>query len=333
MNQELVATREMILSIEQDLEKTILGQSHLIRNLMIVLFSWGHMLIEWVPGLGKTKTIRTLAEIIGLDTKRVSFTPDLLPSDLTGTEIYRPQKGEFSVRKGPIFTHILIADEINRTPPKVQSALLEAMEERCVTIGDTSLALPDPFFTFATQNPLEHEGTYPLPEAQLDRFTLRTIISYPDQDQEIAILKDQSTQEWDEVLTHRITAHDILDIQKYISTQIRIDEKIYTYITAILSESRRLCEETIRIDFWKDPSGIHIAPLSYGASTRAGLAFIKTAKVRALLEGRDFVMPEDIKSLAHDILDHRMGLSYEAISENISIYDITEKILNTVRIP
>jgi MoxR-like ATPase len=333
MNPELTATREMILAIESDLGNTILGQSRLIRILMIVLFAWGHILIEWVPWLGKTKTIRTLASILGLDTKRISFTPDLLPSDLTGTEIYRPQKGEFSIRKWPIFTNILIADEINRTPPKVQSALLEAMEERCVTIGDTSLPLPDPFFTFATQNPLEHEGTYPLPEAQLDRFILRIIIGYPDPKEEGNILRDQTKLGTPKIHPHPLTAKDILDIQNFIAENIRIDDKIYEYITAILQESRRLCTETIKVDFGKNPSGIHIPPLSYGASTRAGLAFIKATKVRALLEGRDFVMPEDIKHLAHDILDHRMGLSYEAISENISVYDVTEKILNTVRIP
>lgn len=332
MNPELSATRDIILEIESTLADTIIGQDRLIRMLMIGVFAGGHILIEWVPGLGKTKTIRTLADILGLDTKRISFTPDLLPSDLTGSEIYRPQKGEFTIRKGPMFTNILIADEINRTPPKVQSALLEAMEEKSVTIGESTLPLPAPFFTFATQNPLEHEGTYPLPEAQLDRFMLRVVIDYPDTESEKRILR-QGNSPIKTNNTHHLSTKDILDMQAFISDNIRVDDKVYDYITAILRETRTLCHETIKVDFGKNPSWIYIAPLSYGASTRAGIAFLKTAKIRALMEGRDYVMPEDIKYMAHAILDHRMSLSYEGQSEDLSLGDITEKILNTVRIP
>lgn len=333
MNGELNTAREIILEIEAHLIERIIGQNDLIRKLMIGVFAWGHILIEWVPGLGKTKTIRTLAELLGLDTKRVSFTPDLLPSDLTGTEIYRPQKWEFSIRKGPIFTNILIADEINRTPPKVQSALLEAMEEKSVTLWDTTFPLPVPFFTFATQNPLEHEGTYPLPEAQLDRFMLRVIIDYPDPVSESVILQQIGKPRELTEQKHHITGTDIIDIQEFLEKNIRVDEKIYEYITRILSESRRLCHESMKIDFWTDPSWIYVVPLSYGASTRAGIAFLKTAKICAFLAWRDYVLPEDIKYLAHEILDHRLGLSYAAQSEWIRIHEITTKILNTVKIP
>lgn len=306
----------------------------MIDKLIITFFAGGHALLEWVPGLGKTRTIRTFARVLGLDTGRVSFTPDLLPSDLTGNEIYRQQKGEFTIRKGPIFTHILLADEINRTPPKVQSALLEAMEEKKVTIGDKTLDLPLPFVVFATQNPLEHEGTYPLPEAQLDRFMMRIVLQYPSPEDEKRIFMQETTGtpppigEAGRGTPHtpsdspeKLDTSDLLEMISYIEKSVRVDEKIYDYIWDIIGATRKLATTSTP------------PILSYGASTRAGLALIRAGRVRAVLCGRDYMLPEDIKSLAHDILDHRIGLSYESMSEWITPYSVTEKILDSVRIP
>lgn len=350
MNPHLSSTRDIILSLESSMNSVIIGQNDLIRKLITSLFAWGHVLIEWVPWLGKTKTVKTLAHVLGYDFKRISFTPDLLPSDLSGSEIFRPQTGKFEVRKWPIFTHILLADEINRTPPKVQSALLEAMEEGQVTIGENSLPLPSPFFVIATENPLEHEGTYPLPEAQLDRFLMKILLDYPAPLDEKKIFALQ-TPIWreeepgakggsssDEI----ISSTEFLEIQKYIETNIRVDEKIYDYISDILEMTRK---RSVKNWQWKtdnerkNPNKTINSPLSighwieYGASTRAWLALIRCARVWALLEGRDFVLPEDIKSLTHEILRHRIGLSYEAISEGITTDFIIHEILETVRVP
>ena len=333
MNPALTHIQETLLSIQTEAKKEIIGQDALLEKLIITIFAGGHALLEWVPWLGKTKTIRTISSVLGLGTKRISFTPDLLPSDLTGNEIYRPQKWDFHTRKGPIFTNILLADEINRTPPKVQSALLEAMEEKKVTIGETTFDLPKPFIVFATQNPLEHEGTYPLPEAQLDRFLMRICIEYPEREDEKKIFMQEtipeiSTEEKEitpsDKKTPTITENDIIEMTDYISKHIHVDEKIYTYISEILHETRRLTHIT---------NSTSHPLLSYGASTRAGLSLIRASKVRAVIQGRDYVMPEDIKHLAHDIIDHRIGLSYEAMSEWITRYDIITNILEAVKIP
>ncbi|MBC7503593.1 AAA family ATPase [Candidatus Gracilibacteria bacterium] len=297
----------------------------MIEKLIITFFAGGHALLEGVPGLGKTRAIRTFARVLALDTGRVSFTPDLLPSDLTGNEIYRQQKGEFTIRKGPIFTNILLADEINRTPPKVQSALLEAMEEKKVTIGDKTLDLPSPFIVFATQNPLEHEGTYPLPEAQLDRFLMRIILTYPSviDEKQIWLAECSKQNSISEKKTDtNLKGEDLLEMIDYIAKSVRVDENIYTYVSDIVSSTRELTQPNNSI-------GI----LSYGASTRAGLALIRAGRVRAVMAGRDYMLPGDIKSLAHDILDHRIGLSYESMSNGLTAYSITDKILESVRIP
>lgn len=345
MNPALTHIHNTIKSIKSDIQKEIIGQDTMIEKLIITFFSGGHALLEGVPGLGKTRTIRTFARVIGLDTGRVSFTPDLLPSDLTGNEIYRQQKWEFTIRKGPIFTHILLADEINRTPPKVQSALLEAMEEKKVTIGEKTLELPSPFVVFATQNPLEHEWTYPLPEAQLDRFLMRIVLNYPNREDERRIFiqetsnpKNHNTStgndpEWNKTLedkkvlklSKKADTEDLLEMIDYIAKAVLVDEKIYDYISDIISATRRL---TLPNTTNNSP-----APLSYGASTRAGLALIRAGRVRAIMMGRDYMLPEDVKILAHDILDHRIWLSYEAASEWITTYSITEKILDNVKIP
>lgn len=333
MNPHLASTREIILALENEMSTTIIGQKDLIRKLITALFAGGHVLIEWVPGLGKTKTVKTLASVLGYDFKRISFTPDLLPSDLTGSEIYRPQTSKFEIRKWPIFTHILLADEINRTPPKVQSALLEAMEEGQVTIGEKSLPLPSPFFVIATENPLEHEGTYPLPEAQLDRFLMKIMISYPSPEDEKKIFRWRERES--AVSSVKISPTELLEIQKYIEENIKVDEKIYDYTSGIL-EATRMQEWKEQVWWIKDarkPSETSTQYIEYWASTRAGLALIRCARVWALLEGRDFVMPEDIKSLAHEILRHRIGLSYEAVSEGITTDMIIKNILDNVRIP
>lgn len=319
MNTHLLSLREILFSIEGQIGETIIGQNNLIRKLVIALFAGWHVLLEWVPGLGKTKAVKTLAWVLGFEFKRISFTPDLLPSDLTGVEIYRPQTGRFEVRKGPIFTNILLADEINRTPPKVQSALLEAMEESQVTIGTETFPLPNPFFVIATENPLEHEGTYPLPEAQLDRFFMKILLEYPTFVDEIDILSQVAHTEKNKKISPavaRISTEELTEMRQYIVENIHIDQHIYEYI-ALLLESTRGKNDLI----------------SYGASTRAGLALRDGARICALLEGRDFVTPDDVKYIALDVLRHRIGRSYEALAEKISTDTILEEILESVKIP
>lgn len=341
MNPALTHIHDTLHSIKSGIQKEIIWQDILIEKLIITFFAGGHALLEGVPGLGKTKTIRTFARVLGLDTGRVSFTPDLLPSDLTGSEIYRQGKWSFEVRKWPIFTSILLADEINRTPPKVQSALLEAMEEKKVTIGDTTLTLPSPFVVFATQNPLEHEGTYPLPEAQLDRFLMRIILDYPSRADEKRILiqetstslsswgakdlleekrwADSSSRQNDKIVWGLAPA-DLLEMIDYIAKSIRVDDHIYTYVLDLIGALRTLTHgEKPKLD--------------YAPSTRAWLALIRAGRVRALLTGRDYVLPEDIKWLAHDILDHRMWLSYTSLSDGTNIQSITDTVLDSVRVP
>lgn len=315
-------------TIKSEIEQEIIGQSNLIDLMLITFFTGGHALLEGVPWLWKTKTVRTFSKVIGLDTGRISFTPDLLPSDLTGNEIYRPWAGTFEVRKWPIFTNILLADEINRTPPKVQSALLEAMEEKKVTIGDDTYPLPSPFVVFATQNPLEHEGTYPLPEAQLDRFLMKITLDYPSANHEKQIFAQETTyaqhakSAWSDHDDN--TKVDFLEMIDYIATHVTVDGRIYDYISDLLVATRKLTTITKGDDY---------PLLVYGASTRAGLALIRASKVRAIIHNRHFVLPEDIKALAHNIIDHRIGLSYESASNGMSPYEITENILNQVPIP
>ncbi len=351
MNPHLSSTRDILLSIESAMQMTIIWQDDLIRWLIIALFARGHVLIEWVPGLGKTKAVKTLASVLGYDFKRVSFTPDLLPSDITWHEMYRKETGKFEVRKWPIFTNILLADEINRTPPKVQSALLEAMEEHQVTIGEKSLELPKPFFVIATENPLEHEGTYPLPEAELDRFLMKIIIDYPKKEDEKTILMQsslsfsereslgkRSSLREDDKKIGILSADECIEIASYIQENIKVDEKIYDYISDILEMTRTRKKDSPPYLFEggkQEPSkqeNIQNA-LSYGASTRAGLALVRGARVRALLEWRDYVTPEDIKSLAPMILRHRIGLSYEAMAKKISPDMVIGEILSSVRVP
>lgn len=319
MNTHLLSLREILLSLETRVGETIIWQKNLVRKIIIALFAWGHVLLEWVPGLGKTKTVKTLAEVLGFEFKRISFTPDLLPSDLTWVEIYRPQTGRFEIRKWPIFTNILLADEINRTPPKVQSALLEAMEESQVTIWLETFTLPAPFFVIATENPLDHEGTYPLPEAELDRFFMKILLDYPSVSDEIEILskkpKNISEKKWNQSQT-AMTPQELFEMRDFIVDTIHIDQHIYEYIWNILALSRVKNENT-----------------SYWASTRGWLALRDGARVCALLDGRDYVTPDDIKYIAFDVLRHRIGRSYESIANNISTDDIIRELLENVKIP
>ena len=319
MNNHLNSLREILFSIEAQVGETIIGQNNLIRKIVIALFAGWHVLLEGVPWLWKTKTVKTLAEVLGFEFKRISFTPDLLPSDLTWVEIYRPQTGRFEVRKWPIFTNILLADEINRTPPKVQSALLEALEESQVTIGTETFWLPKPFFVIATENPLEHEGTYPLPEAQLDRFFMKILLEYPTREDEVRILSKSITKNTElpaKRSQSKISTDELSEMQEFIVSNVHIDQHIYDYIGEILEATRGKNEY-----------------VSYGASTRAGLALRDGARICALLEGRDYVTPDDVKFIALDVLRHRIGRSYEALAEKISTDEIIREILESVRIP
>ncbi len=305
-----------------ELGKVIVGQRYLLERLLVGLFADGHLLLEGVPGLAKTLAVRTLAATVQAKFNRVQFTPDLLPADLIGTLIFNPRTGEFSPRQGPIFTNLLLADEINRAPSKVQSALLEAMQERQVTIGDTTYPLESPFLVLATQNPIEQEGTYPLPEAQLDRFLLKLRVTYPSRDEERDILERMSTGVMP-TAKPIVTPEKIREVRSLVR-EIYMDEKIKTYILDLTMASR-------------DPEQFNMASLkpliAYGASPRATLALAATARALAFLNRRGYVTPEDVKTIAPDVLRHRILLSYEAEAENLTSEDIVKRILDHVEVP
>jgi len=306
---------KIIEKIKSEFEKVIVGQEVLFNRMVSALLSAGHILLEGVPGLAKTLSIKTLATILGMDFKRIQFTPDMLPADIRGTLIYNQNTGSFEVKKGPIFTNFILADEINRAPSKVQSALLESMQERTATIGDHTYNIPEPFFVMATQNPIEQEGTYPLPEAQTDRFYMKVLIDYPSESEEKRVIHRMSGLSYPEPkpVTDR---EEILNLQHFVE-KIYVDEKIYDYIVRIVSATR------------KDESG-HIR---YGASPRASINFVKAARAEAFFDGRGFVIPEDVKAVAPDILRHRLILSFEAEAEGVTADMVIERILNTVEIP
>jgi len=314
---------EKIQAIRSEIQKRIIGQSKLVDRLLVVLFARGHMILEWVPGLAKTLAAHTLASALDLHFSRIQFTPDLLPSDLVWGQIYNQAESKFYVKKWPIFTNFLLADEINRAPAKVQSALLEAMQERQVTIADETFSLPLPFLVIATQNPLEQEWTYPLPEAQLDRFLLKTIVQYPDREEEIQIMKQQSKDTFLAV-EKQLSAQEVTEIQNLIREKIFVDEKIYTYIRDIVFATRQ--PEDYKLENIK-------SYINCGASPRASIALLDSARVYAFLQGREYVIPEDIKELALDVLRHRISLTFEAIWENISTDDIIAKILDNIIVP
>lgn len=315
------AVRDINLCREE-IGKRIIGQSYMIDGLLMGVLAGGHVLLEGVPGLAKTLSIKTFAEVIDANFKRIQFTPDLLPADLVGTMIYRQQTGEFVPRKGPVFSNIVLADEINRAPAKVQSALLEAMEEHQVTIGDQTYPLPDPFFVLATQNPIEQEGTYSLPEAQLDRFIMKLVVDYPSDDEELQILRRMgrtgANQQVKKVLTQ-----DSLEKLKAVASSILVDERIEKYIVSIISASRE-----------KDRfAHNYVKYIEYGASTRATIYLYRCAKIKAMFSGRTFVIPDDVKAVAPDVLRHRIILSYEAESEELNVTNVISQMLKVIPVP
>jgi MoxR-like ATPase len=320
---ELVAEgMEFLKKLQQEIEKVIVGQRYMIDRLLIGLLGDGHILIEGVPGLAKTLAVSTLATCIQAKFKRIQFTPDLLPADLIGTLIYNPRDGSFTPRKGPIFANIILADEINRAPAKVQSALLEAMQERQVTISDTTYKLDEPFMVLATQNPIEQEGTYPLPEAQVDRFMMKIKITYPDKEEEFDILERMAKREKPQA-NKIIMVEEILKAREIVD-KIYIDKKIKDYIINLVFASRYPKEYGIKELF-------HL--IAYGASPRASIYLTITAKAHAFLQGRGYVIPEDIKAVGLDVLRHRILPSYEAEAENISSDEIVKRIFEEVEVP
>lgn len=308
--------------IKNGMDQRIVGQKHLVDSLLIALLCNGHVLLEGVPGLAKTLAIKTLAELIDAKYNRIQFTPDLLPADVIGTMIYSVKKEQFEVKKGPVFASFVLADEINRAPAKVQSALLEAMQERQVTIGDNTFSLPKPFLVMATQNPIEQEGTYPLPEAQTDRFLLKVVIGYPNKEEEKAIIRQNIKGDLPPVMPV-VKAEEISDLQKVVE-MIYLDEKIENYIVDLVFATR----EPAKYDL-KD-----IQPLiSYGASPRASISLAKASRAYAFLRGRGYVIPEDVRSVCHDVMRHRIGLTYEAEANNITTDDVITNIIDKVEVP
>ncbi len=306
-----------------EIKKVIVGQQHMIESLMIGLLSNGHILLEGVPGLAKTLAISTLSQAIDADFKRIQFTPDLLPADLLGTMIYNQKKEEFISKRGPIFSNFILADEINRAPAKVQSALLEAMQERQVTIGDETYKLPEPFLVMATQNPIEQEGTYPLPEAQVDRFMLKVVLPYPKREEEKLIIRANVSSKGMNKASKVITPEQILKAREVVK-KIYMDEKIEQYIVDIVFATREPAEYQLN----------DIEPLiAFGGSPRASIALANASKAYAFIKRRGYVIPEDVRAVAHDVLRHRVGLSYEAEAENISSEQIINTILNKVDVP
>ncbi|MFV0522688.1 MAG: AAA family ATPase [Mangrovibacterium sp.] len=308
--------------INIEMSKAIVGQKHLVESLMIGLLSGGHILLEGVPGLAKTLAINTLSKTISADFARIQFTPDLLPADLLGTLIYSQKTEEFQIKKGPIFTNFVLADEINRAPAKVQSALLEAMQERQVTIGDTTFKLDDPFLVMATQNPVEQEGTYPLPEAQVDRFMLKVVIDYPKRDEERLIIQQNLLKQYPEA-NAVISPEQIIRAREVVN-EVYLDDKISKYIVDIVYATRT--PEECKLEKYADM-------ISFGCSPRASISLAKAAKAYAFIKRRGYVIPEDIRAVSMDVLRHRIGLSYEAEANNITTEEIITEILNTVEVP
>ena len=322
INEKIIKESEFIDKIVSEVGKIIVGQTYMIERLLIGLLSNGHILLEGVPGLAKTLTVNTLSATIKSKFQRIQFTPDLLPADLLGTLIFNQKDGEFTTKKGPIFANLILADEINRSPAKVQSALLEAMQERQVTIGENSFRLEDPFLVLATQNPIEQEGTYPLPEAQVDRFMLKLSVNYPLQEEEIEIMRRVTRKE--EVKVHPVISPADIVKARNVVKEIYIDEKIEKYIVDIVFATR-------------NPSEYGLSDLkdliNYGASPRASIYLAMASKAHAFLRRRGYVTPEDVRSIGMDVMRHRVILSYEAEAEEVGTEDVIRKVLNRVEVP
>lgn len=321
--QDLIASKSnFVTMIRTGMDRRIVGQKHLVDSLLIALLCNGHILLEGVPGLAKTLAIKTLANLVDAKYSRIQFTPDLLPADVIGTLIYSVKKETFEVKKGPIFANFVLADEINRAPAKVQSALLEAMQERQVTIGDSTYPLPSPFLVMATQNPIEQEGTYPLPEAQVDRFLLKVVIGYPAREEEKVIIR-QNIRGSQTPVNAIITPHEILEVQKIVE-KIYIDEKIENYIVDIVFATRQPAKYGLN-----DLQSI----ISFGASPRASISLALASRAYAFLQGRGYVIPEDVRAVCHDVMRHRIGLTYEAEANNIDSDEVITDILDKVAVP
>lgn len=329
---ESIDIRELNIRIEQQsafvtnltsgMDRVIVGQKHLVDSLLIGLLSDGHILLEGVPGLAKTLAIKTLAQLIDSDYSRIQFTPDLLPADVIGTMVYSQKDENFQVKKGPVFANFVLADEINRAPAKVQSALLEAMQEHQVTIGSETFSLPDPFLVMATQNPIEQEGTYPLPEAQVDRFMLKVVIDYPTLEEEKKIIRENLEKSLPEVRPVT-TAQEIMNAREVVR-QVYIDEKIEQYIADIVFATR-----------YPDRYGLKELKdlITFGGSPRASINLARAARAYAFIKRRGYVVPEDVRAVVHDVLRHRIGLSYEAEATNVTSEEIVSKIINKVEVP
>ncbi len=323
LNERIKHAGQFTDKLREEIGHIIIGQTHMLDRLLIGLLSNGHVLLEGVPGLAKTLTIKSLAQAIHAKFSRIQFTPDLLPADVTGTLIYNQQRNEFVVRKGPIFANFILADEINRAPAKVQSALLEAMQERQVTIGDTTYKLDEPFLVLATQNPLEQEGTYPLPEAQADRFIMKVVVDYPKMHEEQMIMRQNVHGVATPVIRQVVSTQEVIQA-KQLTREIYMDEKIEQYILDIVFATRK--PEQYKLEKLK--------PLiSYGASPRGSINLGLAAKAQAFLNRRGFVIPEDVRSICKDVLRHRIGLTYEAEAENVKVEDVIEDVVKIINVP
>ena len=322
LNERIQQESSFVDMINMEMNKVIVGQKHLVEGLLIGMLSNGHILLEGVPGLAKTLAINTLATTIDAKFSRIQFTPDLLPADVIGTMIYSQKREEFVVKQGPIFANFILADEINRAPAKVQSALLEAMQERQVTIGDMTYRLPEPFLVMATQNPIEQEGTYPLPEAQVDRFMLKVVIDYPKKEEEKLIVRQNMEKAFPKASTI-LKPEDIIRARE-VEKDVYMDEKIEKYIIDIVFAPR-----------FPQEAGLDkfVSMIAYGGSPRASISLAKAAKAYAFIKRRGYVIPEDVRAVCHDVLRHRIGLTYEAEANNITSEDIINEILNAVEVP
>lgn len=323
LNQQIYLDSAFIHDLDTEISKSLVGQKYMVNRLILGLLAQGHVLLEGMPGLAKTLAIKTLSSAIDAKFNRIQFTPDLLPADIIGTMIYNPGQNEFSVRKGPIFANFILADEINRAPAKVQSALLEAMQERQVTIGKETFRLEEPFLVLATQNPIEQEGTYPLPEAQVDRFMLKVQLSYPQKEEERDIIRKHISGETTQKINPVVNIDTIRKARESVK-KVYMDEKIENYILDLVFATRNPIEYKMS----------DIAPLLiFGASPRASISLAVASKAHAFMQRRGFVLPEDVRNVAKDVLRHRIGLSYEAEAENITTDEIIQKIINSVEVP
>ncbi len=323
LNERISYSGKFIDTLRNEVGKIIIGQSYMLDRLLIGLLSNGHVLLEGVPGLAKTLTIKSLSQAIHAKFSRIQFTPDLLPADVIGTMIYNQQRNEFVVRKGPIFANFILADEINRAPAKVQSALLEAMQERQVTIGDTTYKLDEPFLVLATQNPLEQEGTYPLPEAQVDRFLMKVVVGYPTREEEQLIIRQNVQGLTVPVINQVVSVNEIVNARQMVR-DIYMDEKVEQYILDIVFATRNPAE--YKLD--------NLKPLiSYGSSPRGSINLAVASKAQAFLNKRGYVIPEDVRAISNDVLRHRIGLTYEAEAENVNVVDVIDQIIQKINLP